>query len=72
MTALSNHPGTNAPRTGPSSSMNSEWSKRQLRHDRLATVVVLIVIVALMAIMLWLASLGGTTLEPTDYWPIML
>ncbi len=45
----------------------------QLRKDRITAVVVLVLFAALMALMIWLASLGGGSTEPTDpmNWPMM-
>ena len=43
----------------------------QLKHDRITATIVFVVFAALMALMLWLASLNGGSGEPIDYWPMM-
>ena len=49
-----------------------EPDKQQLRHDRMVGIAVLAIIAALMALMMWLASLGGgTPADVHDYWPMM-
>ncbi len=42
-----------------------------LRRDRYTAIVVMVFMMALMALMMWLASLGGGPVEPTDYWPMI-
>ena len=44
---------------------------QQLRHDRIAAAVVITLFVALMALLIWLASLNGGAPEGIDYWPMM-
>jgi len=43
----------------------------QLRRDRIRAIAVLVVFAVLMALLMWLASLGNGTVEPIDYWPVM-
>ena len=43
---------------------------QQLRRDRLVGVLVLLAIVALIALMIWLATLGEAP-QDVDYWPMM-
>ena len=46
---------------------------QQLRRDRMTAVVVLAIIAALLALMLWLASIANGAPEGiNEYWPIML
>ena len=55
--------GMKAPGTGPS---------RQLRRDRIAAVVVVAILVAMMGLLIWLASLGtGAPDNIYDFWPMM-
>ena len=44
----------------------------QLRRDRRTAIVVMAIMIALLGLVLWLASLIGSPLEPVDYWPIMM
>lgn len=47
-------------------------SDEQLRRDRWTLALVIAVMVALMALIIWLASLGGGTVpNGVDYWPMM-
>lgn len=47
-------------------------SKEQLRKDRVKGVIIVAILVALMALMIWLASLGtGTTGGMEEFWPMM-
>jgi len=56
------HPSTIKPRTGG-----------QLRRDRWTAIVVLTLMIALVAFLLWLAGMSnGTIYEGIDYWPMML
>ena len=42
----------------------------QLRHDRWTAAVVVAIVVAMMALIVWLASLGGgASYEVLNYWP---
>lgn len=43
----------------------------KLRHDRHVAIIVLAVMAALMALIIWLASLGGGPVEPIEYWELM-
>ena len=45
--------------------------KQKLRHDRWTAVVVVAVTIAMMALMVWLASLGGGGYTGNEYWYIM-
>jgi hypothetical protein len=45
---------------------------KQLRRDRWTAIAVVMVTIALMALIVWLASVsGGTVHEGIDYWPMM-
>lgn len=44
----------------------------QLRRDRRTAIVVMAIMIALMGLVLWLASLIGSPVEPVDYPPIMM
>ena len=47
-------------------------NKDQLRRDRITGIVVLVILAAVMALMIWLASLGNGTSESIYYeWPMM-
>lgn len=46
--------------------------KKQLQRDRWTAFVVLSIVVAMMALLVWLASLGGGVAnEGIDYWHMM-
>ena len=45
---------------------------KQLRHDRWTAAIVVAVVVAMMALIVWLASLGGgVAYEGVEYWNMM-
>ncbi|MBP87471.1 MAG: hypothetical protein CMJ64_12225 [Planctomycetaceae bacterium] len=44
---------------------------KQLRSDRWTAIVVVSVMIALMALIIWLASLSGVEYESIDYWHMM-
>ena len=46
-------------------------SDQQLKRDRRTAMVVLAIMLALMALVIWLASLGEGVPVDTDYWPMM-
>ena len=45
----------------------------QLRRDRIAAAVVLTVLIVMMAVLIWLASIGGHDVPDNlyDFWPMM-
>ncbi len=43
---------------------------QQLRRDRLVGILVVITVVAVIALMIWLGSLGDAPRD-VDYWPMM-
>ena len=46
-------------------------SKKQLRKDHITGIIALVVVVAMMALMIWLATLGnGESGGGYDYWPM--
>jgi hypothetical protein len=50
---------------------SSEQDRRHRRHDRWAVAVVLALMVVLLALLMWLANMGGTVHEGIDYWPTL-
>lgn len=47
-------------------------NKAQLRRDRRTAVIVVAIIVAMMGLIIWLASVSGGGVSPgIDYWPMM-
>ena len=58
--------------TGRHEPRDSTATKEQLRKDRAKGVLVFLILAALMALMIWLASLGTGTPESIDQiWPTM-
>lgn len=59
--------------TGPVASPPAQQPQNdQLRRDRRTAVIVVAVMVALMALVIWLASLGGgVEYDSIDYWHMM-
>ena len=46
--------------------------KKQLRRDRWTAVAVVAVVIVMMALIVWLASMGGgVAYEAIEYWPMM-
>jgi len=43
----------------------------QLHRDRLTVIVVLSIMIAVIALVIWLASMAGVPVEPIDTWPLM-
>lgn len=47
-------------------------SRNQLRKDRFVATIALVIVLAMMALIFWLASLGGGGADYiNDYWPMM-
>ena len=44
---------------------------QKLRHDRWVAIVVVGLLIALMALLIGLASISGTPVQPIDHWPMM-
>ena len=42
----------------------------QLRKDRIMAIIVLVAFAAMIALIMWIASLGGGEIQPLD-WPMM-
>ncbi|HJN10573.1 MAG TPA: hypothetical protein QF564_17935 [Pirellulaceae bacterium] len=66
-TVMKNH-------TGPivSPPAKQPLDDKQLRRDRWTAIAVVTVVIALMALIVWLASLGGgVEYEGIDYWHMM-
>jgi hypothetical protein len=58
--------------TGMHEPKKSAASKNQLRKDRAKGIVIVMLLAALMALMIWLASLGsGTSENIQEFWPMM-
>jgi len=49
----------------------SSVDRDQLRRDRWTAVAVMAVTMALMALLVWLASIGGRVPEGIEYWHVM-
>lgn len=57
--------------TKPRSNGDAARSKEELRRDRITAAVTLFVLALLMALVIWLASFGNSSVEGIDYWPMM-
>ena len=56
----------------PSPPTKTPLNKDQLRRDRRTAIIVVAVMVALMGLVIWLASMSGAGVhEGIDYWPMM-
>jgi hypothetical protein len=48
------------------------WTEDEMRRDRRTGILVLVVVLAIMAALVWLASLGGNGVQGgIEYWPLM-
>ncbi len=66
LTSLKPTRGSSSPHMGGSS-----VDRDQLRRDRWTAVAVMAVTMALMALLVWLASIGGRVPEGIEYWHVM-
>jgi len=64
--------GKPSPSVGSHGPKQDRQEERQLHHDRIVGVVMIVVLFLVFALMIWLASLGngGGEIESFDYWSV--
>jgi hypothetical protein len=56
---------------GPGPRLRREQAKRENRADYFGLTLVVLLMIAIMALAIWLASLSGGAVQPVDHWILM-